>query len=458
MAFFWRKSSEEKSARKGDKSAILKLIESGKRALAIEILENFKEDPELRPILFRLYMEEGKYYFANQLIEYYDHNLATSKEKAVIYEHVGELEKAAKEYAKLSDWQSLVKACNLMLALERSQEALEYLQRASKLVPPAKAEEFSQIEYQINKRLGLVKEESLIEKLKKSLKKTRESVELAFLLRTRNIDEELFEELEEKLIHMDVGAKQSIEIVEELRKTALKRGISTSEDLVRTLGEILEYRLSKCYSALKEPADNQKVYLFLGVNGSGKTTTIGKLAYKFKSEGKRVLLCAADTFRSAAVEQLQIWAERSGAEIISKPEGTDPASVVFEAMQLLKDFDAILIDTAGRLHTKEPLIRELRKLRSVIQRFNQEEPAEVLLVLDATLGQNSFSQAKVFKQALDNISGAVLTKLDGSAKGGCIFGICSELSLPVKLIGVGEGIEDLYAFEPSAFVSGLIGR
>lgn len=457
MAFFWRRSSEEKLARKGDKNAILSLIEGGKRELAIEILENFKENPELRPILFRLYMETGKYYFANQLVEYYDQNLATSKEKAIIYEHIGELEKAAKEYAKLSDWQSLVKACNLMLELNNSSEALEYLQRAKNIVPPSKLDEFSQIERQVNQRLGLLKEESFIEKLKRGLKKTRESVELALLLQTRKIDEELFEELEEKLIHMDVGAKQSMEIVEELRKTALRKGASNSEELLNILSELLESKLSNCYSALQEPTSTRKVYLFLGVNGSGKTTSIGKLAYKFKSEGKRVLLCAADTFRSAAVEQLQIWAERSGAKIVSKPEGADPASVVFEAMQMSSDFDVILIDTAGRLHTKEPLIRELRKLRSVIQRFNQEEPSEVLLVLDATIGQNSFSQAKVFKQALD-ISGVILTKLDGSAKGGCVFGICKELSVPIKLLGVGEGIQDLYPFEPKAFVKGLLGQ
>jgi fused signal recognition particle receptor len=215
--------------------------------------------------------------------------------------------------------------------------------------------------------------------------------------------------------------------------------------------KLLSY-IGNCKGELKEG----KVYLFLGVNGSGKTTTIGKLAHRFKSQGKKVLLCAGDTFRSAAIEQLQVWAQRSGADIVYKEEGADPASVVYQALEKAQkeNYDVVLIDTAGRLHTKEPLIRELRKIKQVVQKFYPEEPTETLLVLDATIGQNSLSQAKVFKEAVD-VSGIVLTKLDGSAKGGAVVSICSELKIPIKLLGVGEGLEDLQEFDPKTFVEEL---
>ena len=197
--------------------------------------------------------------------------------------------------------------------------------------------------------------------------------------------------------------------------------------------------------------------LFLGVNGSGKTTTIGKLAHRFVREGKKVLLVAADTFRAAAIEQLEVWAERAGADIAKKQEGADPASVVYEGLDraIKEGHDVVLIDTAGRLHTKEPLINELRKIKKVIQKLLPEEPTETLLVLDATIGQNSIQQAKVFKEAVD-ITGIVMTKLDGSAKGGSLIPICRELKIPIKLVGVGEGIEDLQPFEVRPYVEALL--
>ncbi len=454
---FWRKSEEEKLAEKGNKNAILALIEKGKKERAIEILERFKENPELRGLLFRLYMEEGKYYYAYQLIEHYDPELATAKEKALIYERVGELEKSAVEYAKLGDWESLKKAGLLLYEAKKPEKALELLNRSIKLAPALKRQEVEEVIRKIQEELGLIQKESFLEKLKRGLKKTKEAVEFGILFAGRKIDEELFEELEEKLIRADVGAKSSLQIVEELRKEAIRKNLKTSDQLSGLLKQAILSQISRCEAPLKEPHEGISLYLFLGVNGSGKTTTIGKLAHRFVKEGKRVLLVAGDTFRSAAIEQLEVWAQRSGADIFKRHEGADPASVVYEALQkaISEGYQVVLIDTAGRLHTKEPLIRELRKIRDVIKRFLPQEPTETLLVLDATIGQNSIQQAKVFKEAVE-VTGLVLTKLDGSAKGGAVVPICKELGIPVKLIGVGEGIEDLQPFVAEDFIEELI--
>lgn len=453
MFGFFKKSEEEKLAERGDKSAILKLIEKGKKDKAIEILERFKEDPELRPILFKLYMEEGKYYYAYQLVEYYDKNLATAKERALLYEKVGETQKAVEEYSKVGDYESLYRA-GMLLKEAQPEESLEFLERAFKLAKETQKKELEEHILEIKQRLGLVevKKEGFLERLRKGLKKTRELLEFGVIFAGRKVDEELLEELEERLIRADIGVKTAEQLVEELRKEAIRKNIKTWEELLPVLREKLLGYIGGCKGELKEG----KVYLFLGVNGSGKTTTIGKLAHRFKSQGKKVLLCAGDTFRSAAIEQLQVWAQRSGADIVYKEEGADPASVVYQALEKAQkeNYDVVLIDTAGRLHTKEPLIRELRKIKQVVQKFYPEEPTETLLVLDATIGQNSLSQAKVFKEAVD-VSGIVLTKLDGSAKGGAVVPICNELKIPIKLLGVGEGLEDLQEFEPKTFVEEL---
>jgi fused signal recognition particle receptor len=453
MFGFFKKSEEEKLAERGDKSAILKLIEKGKKDKAIEILERFKEDPELRPILFKLYMEEGKYYYAYQLVEYYDRNLATAKERALLYEKVGETQKAVEEYSKVGDYESLYRA-GMLLKEAQPKESLEFFERAFKLAKETQKKELEKQILEIKQRLGLVevKKEGFLERLRKGLKKTRELLEFGVIFAGRKVDEELLEELEERLIRADIGVKTAGQLVEELRKEAIRKNIKTWEELLPVLREKLLSYIGGCKGELKEG----KVYLFLGVNGSGKTTTIGKLAYRFKSQGKKVLLCAGDTFRSAAIEQLQVWAQRSGADIVYKEEGADPASVVYQALEKAQkeNYDVVLIDTAGRLHTKEPLIRELRKIKQVVQKFYPEEPTETLLVLDATIGQNSLSQAKVFKEAVD-VSGIVLTKLDGSAKGGAVVPICNELKIPIKLLGVGEGLEDLQEFEPKTFVEEL---
>jgi len=309
MFGFFKKSEEEKLAEKGDKSAILKLIEKGKKDKAIEILERFKEDPELRPILFKLYMEEGKYYYAYQLVEYYDRNLATAKERALLYEKVGETQKAVEEYSKVGDYESLYRA-GMLLKDAQPKESLEFLERAFKLANEIQKKELEEHILEIKKKLGLVevKKEGFLERLRKGLKRTRELLEFGIIFAGRKVDEELLEELEERLIRADIGVKTAEQLVEELRKEAIRKNIKTWEELLPVLREKLLSYIGNCKGELKEG----KVYLFLGVNGSGKTTTIGKLAHRFKSQGKKVLLCAGDTFRSAAIEQLQVWAQRSG--------------------------------------------------------------------------------------------------------------------------------------------------
>jgi fused signal recognition particle receptor len=366
---------------------------------------------------------------------------------------VGETQKAVEEYSKVGDYESLYRA-GMLLKEAQPKESLEFLERAFKLAKETQKRELEKQILEIKQRLGLVevKKEGFLERLRKGLKKTRELLEFGVIFAGRKVDEELLEELEERLIRADIGVKTAGQLVEELRKEAIRKNIKTWDELLPVLREKLLSYIGGCKGELKEG----KVYLFLGVNGSGKTTTIGKLAHRFKSQEKKVLLCAGDTFRSAAIEQLQVWAQRSGADIVYKEEGADPASVVYQALEKAQkeSYDVVLIDTAGRLHTKEPLIRELRKIKQIIQKFYPEEPTETLLVLDATIGQNSLSQAKVFKEAVD-VSGIVLTKLDGSAKGGAVVPICTELKIPIKLLGVGEGLEDLQEFEPKTFVEEL---
>ncbi len=458
MALFWKRSQEEKAAERGDKTNILKLIEKGKIDKAIDILERFKENQELRSILYDLYIKTGKYYYAYQLIEHYDRSLGTAKERALIYEKVGEKEKAVEEYQRIGDFESLYRAGLLLYELERKEEALRVLERSIKLAPPSKRQEVEESIKRIKQDLGLLqtKKESFLEKIRNGLRKTKESALFGIILRGRKVDEELFEELEEMLIRADVGIKITLSIIGDLKKEAIRRNIKESEELKSILSERFKAILSRCSKGIEFKEDKPNVYLFLGVNGSGKTTTIGKLAYKFTLEGKKVLLCAADTFRSAAIEQLEVWAKRSGADIVKKEEGADPAAVVYDAMKKLQEgYDLLLVDTAGRLHTKEPLVRELRKIKATVQRFLPDEPTETLLVLDATLGQNSISQAKVFKEAVD-VSGIVLTKLDGTSKGGAIIPICQELGIPVKLLGVGEAIDDLQPLYSDIFVEELL--
>ena len=271
-----------------------------------------------------------------------------------------------------------------------------------------------------------------------------------------SIDEDFFEELEEALILSDMGVDTSTEAVDTLRERVKANKIKDPEEVKACLREILVETLDVGDPAL-DLTDKPAVLLMIGVNGVGKTTTIGKLSARMKGEGHRVLMAAADTFRAAAADQLEIWSERSGVELVRQYEGADPAAVVFDALTAAKarSADVVLIDTAGRLHNKQNLMNELNKISRVVDRELPGCDRETLLVLDATTGQNGLIQAKQFKEAA-GITGIVLTKLDGSAKGGIVIAIAQELQVPVKFIGVGEGIDDLMPFEAEKFVEALV--
>lgn len=270
----------------------------------------------------------------------------------------------------------------------------------------------------------------------------------------KKIDEDLLEELEEILITADVGVNTTMEIIDRLREKAKRENIEDASHVKGMLKEIVEDILSEGNS--KIVSEPPTIIVMVGVNGVGKTTTIGKLARRFKSEKKKVMLAAADTFRAAATEQLDIWAKRAGVDIVKHHEGADPGAVVFDAIKASKarGVDVLICDTAGRLHNKQNLMNELGKIFKIIDREYPEANKEVLLVVDATTGQNAVSQAKTFKEVA-NITGIVLTKLDGTAKGGVVIAVKSEVGVPVKLIGVGEKVEDLQDFDPKAFSDAL---
>ena len=297
----------------------------------------------------------------------------------------------------------------------------------------------------------------LFAKIKEGLKKTRDSVvgQIDSMLKSfTKIDEELFEELEELLVMGDVGINTSQKICEELRKKVKKEGVTNPKDVHRLLEEIVAEMLD----GGQELNINTKpsVILVIGVNGVGKTTTIGKLANQLRQDGKKVLLSASDTFRAAAIEQLEIWADRSGCNIVKQNEGSDPAAVVFDSIRAAnaRNADVIIVDTAGRLHNKKHLMDELAKISRIIDRELPDADKEILLVLDATTGQNAVNQAREFKNAA-GITGIVLTKLDGTAKGGVVLSIREDLDVPVKYIGVGEKIDDLQPFVPKEFAKAL---
>ena len=269
-------------------------------------------------------------------------------------------------------------------------------------------------------------------------------------------DEAFFDDLEEMLILADVGMTASTEAVQELRQRMIEDKISGPEPVKACLREILAEKLSVGSSAL-DLSTRPSVVLVVGVNGVGKTTSIGKLANSLRQQGKRVLLCAGDTFRAAAADQLEIWANRSHCEIVRQKEGADPGAVLFDALQAARarGVDVVICDTAGRLHNKANLMAELAKLRKIIDRELPEAALEILLVLDATTGQNGLIQAKQF-QEISGCTGIVLTKLDGTAKGGIVIAIAQELQVPVKLVGLGEGIDDMRPFDAKEYVEALI--
>ena len=298
---------------------------------------------------------------------------------------------------------------------------------------------------------------TFFEKLKAGLAKTKAAVmgQINDLFKSFvKIDEDMLDELEELLITSDIGASTTMYILDELRERIREKRLTEPEDAKAELKEILLSLIGE-----SEPlrlSTKPSVILVIGVNGVGKTTSIGKMSAELKSQGKRVLVCAADTFRAAAIEQLSVWCDRAGVDLIKQAGGSDPAAVVYDAANAAKSrgSDVLIIDTAGRLHNKKNLMDELAKIDRVISRELPDAERETLLVLDATTGQNAVNQAKEFKNAAD-ITGLVLTKLDGTAKGGIVFSVKRELDMPVKFIGVGEGIDDMKPFEAKAFVDAL---
>jgi len=298
---------------------------------------------------------------------------------------------------------------------------------------------------------------SFFARLKDGLKKTRNNITGKIndvLINFKSVDEELFEELEEILITSDVGVSTTLKVLENLRKRVKEQNVKEPS----AVKELLKQEILGIMGDSGEKIDEKtpSVILVIGVNGVGKTTSIGKIASKLKKSGKKVIIAAADTFRAAAIEQLEVWGTRSGVEVIKHQEGSDPAAVIFDAVNSAKSkkADVLICDTAGRLHNKKNLMDELKKISRVIEREYPEAVKETLLVLDATTGQNAISQAKLFKEVSD-ISGLVLTKLDGTAKGGIIIAIKSELDIPVKFIGVGEQVNDLQEFVAADFVNAL---
>lgn len=297
------------------------------------------------------------------------------------------------------------------------------------------------------------------EKLKNGLNKTKTSLDEKInnvFSNFRKVDEDFLDELEEVLIMSDIGMETSIKIISNLRQRIKKEKIQDEEQVKQALREEMQQILEV---ADKELHLNTKpsVILVVGVNGVGKTTSIGKMANRLAKDGKKVVVAAADTFRAAAVEQLEIWAKRAGADIVKREEGVDPASVVYDAIKKTKEqqADILIVDTAGRLHNKKYLMDELNKIQKVINKEMEETDKEVLLVIDGTTGQNAISQVKAFKQEAD-ITGIVLTKLDGTAKGGVVIGIVEENQIPVKFIGVGEQIDDMEIFNSEDFVKAII--
>ena len=304
-----------------------------------------------------------------------------------------------------------------------------------------------------------IQEPNLLERLKAGIQKTRAGfvgkVE-DLVSGKKQIDADLLDELEYTLISADIGVSTANEILERIRQRVDRKLIGDPSELKGLIREHLLEILQSVERPVPYVAEPPAVVMVVGVNGAGKTTTIGKLAHRYKSEGRSVLLCAADTFRAAAIEQLEVWGERNGIEVIRQKQGADPSAVMFDALTAAKSrrVDYLIVDTAGRLHTKDNLMLELEKMRRTTQRVIPEAPHEVLLVLDGTTGQNGLEQARKFT-ASSGVTGIVLTKLDGTAKGGVVVAVARELNLPIRYVGVGEKIDDLLPFDPETFVDSL---
>ena len=303
---------------------------------------------------------------------------------------------------------------------------------------------------------------SFFEKLKTGLAKTREILVKNIddiILGGKVIDQKLFEELEEVLITADVGPAFTYDLIEKMKEQVERKGLNSPELLRSTLRDYMGDILRKSESPLLIPGNEIFTIMVVGVNGTGKTTTIGKMAHSFREKGMSVLLVAADTFRAAAIEQLEVWSQRVGVPLVKQNAGSDPSAVVFDALHMAKSnkIDTLIVDTAGRLHTRVNLMEELKKMKRIMGRELPGAPHEILLVLDATTGQNAINQAKMFNEDI-GVTGIVLTKLDGTAKGGVIIRIAKEFNIPIRYIGIGEGLDDLRSFASKEFVNAIFGE
>ena len=373
------------------------------------------------------------------------------------------------ETADLTDNAEMEKLAGVEEALEEEPEEI-LTEETQEVVVEAPEEESSVVtplaeptDTQVSEEIEESKEEQVQEKYEKGLEKTRKTFGQRLnelFANFRSVDEDFFEELEETLIGADVGFDTSLKITEALRQEVklrnVKKPAQVQNTIIEKMVDLYEEAGINENNAINLQPNGLTVILFVGVNGVGKTTSIGKLAHQYKLEGKKVLMAAADTFRAGAIDQLVVWGERTGVEVVRGNAGGDPAAVVFDAVERAKaeQADVLLVDTAGRLQNKVNLMKELEKIKRVIQREIPDAPHEVLLVVDATTGQNAMTQAKQFKETTD-VTGLVLTKLDGTAKGGIVIAIRNELHLPVKLVGLGEGINDLEPFNANDFAMGL---
>ncbi len=443
----WLKLAEENERRAPEALKNALLYSNGELIEEVsKVLRNLALYREIEPYLTEIEEKLGKDY--------------SSFLKGLIEEYRGNFQKARNLYdvAKNSQNEKLSFLSNYHIANLYIKEGLyDLAYKALKEIEDKVPESYS-FEYMVKKReleekLG-IGGSKIIKSFKEGLKKTRDALGLS-QFSGRNVDESLFEELEERLILADVGVKTTLELIDYLKKEAKRRKIKKSDELLELLKEKIKEMLKNCKGELNLN-EKPSVILVLGVNGVGKTTTIGKLAKQLKDRGYSVVLAAADTFRAAAIEQLEVWAERAGVRIVKGQEGTDPAAVVYDAIQSIKakGEDVLIVDTAGRLHNKERLMREIHKIKKVIGREFPGQPAEILLVLDANTGQNAISQAKAFKEITD-VTGIALTKLDGTAKGGIVIAICNDLKVPIKFVGIGEKIEDLRKFDPEEFTEAL---
>lgn len=373
------------------------------------------------------------------------------------------------ETADLTDNAEMEKLAGVEEALEEEPEEI-LTEETQEVVVEAPEEESSVVtplaeptDTQVSEEIEESKEEQVQEKYEKGLEKTRKTFGQRLnelFANFRSVDEDFFEELEETLIGADVGFDTSLKITVALRQEVklrnVKKPAQVQNTIIEKMVDLYEEAGINENNAINLQPNGLTVILFVGVNGVGKTTSIGKLAHQYKLEGKKVLMAAADTFRAGAIDQLVVWGERAGVEVVRGNAGGDPAAVVFDAVERAKaeQADVLLVDTAGRLQNKVNLMKELEKIKRVIQREIPDAPHEVLLVVDATTGQNAMTQAKQFKETTD-VTGLVLTKLDGTAKGGIVIAIRNELHLPVKLVGLGEGINDLEPFNANDFAMGL---